>query len=232
MDKPIVRGIICDLDGVLVDSEGLHARAWEEVFIRRGAPVPGSIRDRFIGVTDAETSVVLIGDTGLKAEPDQILSEKRIIYAEFARAELRPFPGLAEILKDMAELDTLRLGVATSSRRESAEMMLEKSGLAPYFRVVVTSNDVKRTKPAPDSYARACTLIGVHPGETAAVEDSPAGARSARDAGLYVLGVTTTSSREALDACHEVVDTPARALEKLWDYHLNSITEVRGGCCA
>ena len=108
MNTPAVRGIICDLDGVLVDTENLHARAWAEVFIRRGNPVPDGIDERFIGVIDDKIAETLIKETSLSVTEEEILREKREIYKELLGKGLEPLPGVEDILDDLSLIDTLR----------------------------------------------------------------------------------------------------------------------------
>ena len=81
------------------------------------------------------------------------------------------------------------LGVASSSNRELIDHVLELSGLAPYFKVTVSSEEAERGKPAPDVYLEAARRLGVQPARSAAIEDSVSGIRSAHAAGMHVVAI-------------------------------------------
>lgn len=224
-EKPAFRAVVFDLDGVLVDSEGLHARAWEQVFENRGLPVPKDIEERFIGVADAEVAEILGAENGVAEESGILLKEKRTVYKTLVEKGLEPYPRIIdEIDRLREEFPGLKLGIATSSGKGETIRMLEKCGLGGRFAVVVTADDVGTLKPAPDSYLLACSRLGVSPGEAAAVEDSPAGIEAALAAGLYVIAVPTTRDPGALSAAPEIAaapvisESPGRAIEKLRKY--------------
>jgi HAD superfamily hydrolase (TIGR01509 family) len=229
--KPVIRGIIFDLDGVLVDSEDLHARAWADVLTNRGVRPPDDIETRFIGVTDTYTGELLRDEFGLEGNSAELVEEKRRLYRKLAEGELRSFPGLREELKSLSLFPGLRLGVATSSRKNEAALMLKSAGLEEFFRVVVTADDVDKVKPDPECYLTACSRIGVHPGESAAVEDSSAGVTSARRAGLYTVAVITTTPEEKLKEADAVLPSTLDAVKLLADYHENSETRSAWSCC-
>jgi beta-phosphoglucomutase-like phosphatase (HAD superfamily) len=91
--------------------------------------------------------------------------------------------------------------------------MLETLGLRKLFRVLVTRDDVQRPKPAPDCYLQAASRLGLDPAGCAAVEDAPYGARAAREAGMHVLGVTT--SYPWLAEAHRLFSTVPQAIRWL-----------------
>jgi beta-phosphoglucomutase-like phosphatase (HAD superfamily) len=95
--------------------------------------------------------------------------------------------GAVEAVKRLA--DRWPLGVASSSNRELIDRVLEVAGLAPYFRVTVSSEEVARGKPAPDVYLEASHRLGVEPQHVVAIEDSANGIRSAHAAGMHVVAI-------------------------------------------
>ena len=214
-----IRAVVFDLDGVLVDSEGLHVRAWEQVFRVRSRPVPRDIEQRFIGVADLTVAEILKDENGLTEKSLDLLEEKRSFYAALVDTGLYPYPGVAEELDRLIkESPDLKLAVATSSGKEEARLMLCTSGLDGRFRTVVTADDVSRFKPEPECYLRACRELDVAPEEAAAVEDSPAGIDSARAAGMYVIAVPTTRESKELKAASEIAENTKEAMVKLRYY--------------
>lgn len=196
----MIKGVIFDMDGVLADSEPLHARAWVALLSGYGIRVDASFFDPWIGIPNLETARDLVRRFGIPLEAERITAERQALYLDLLERELRPFPGLGESLAGLR----LPKAVATSSSRVDAARTLRRLGLSDHFRAVVTADDVIRTKPDPEIYVKAAAGLGLSAAECAAIEDSPAGVASARGAGCYVVAVTTTHPPGRLEAAHEV----------------------------
>ena len=188
------------MDGVLANTEALHARAWVQVLARYGVSVDERFFDRWIGIPNLETARDLVQRFGLSLSVERLIDEREALYLALVDRELRPLPGLAESLAALG----LPMAVATSSSRAAAARVLAHLGIRRRFSAVVTIEDVARPKPDPEVYARAAAGLRLAPRECAAVEDSPAGVESARAAGCRVVAVTTTHSAGRLGAAHEV----------------------------
>jgi beta-phosphoglucomutase len=193
--------VVFDLDGVLADSEGLHILAWEEIArVYHLAENRMPLHD-WIGYPDTEIVKDVVREHGLSIPPEDLLEHKRRIYRVLVAEKLKPIPGSLEALD---ELDSISLGLATSSSRSEAELMLRVLGIRDRFRTIVTSDDVKQAKPAPDSYLLAAERLGVPAVRCVAIEDSSTGVQSARRAGLTVLAVTNSLPAEKLSAAHQI----------------------------
>jgi len=194
--------VVFDLDGVVADSEPLHVRAWVEVLGSLGVGEeqigPESLAS-WVGIPDVDIVAGVVEKHRLPLAPAELLARKRSAFRELIPRALLSFDGVVE---ELAAWDGVPLGLATATARREAMLMLETLGLAGVFRAVVTGDDVRRPKPAPDGYLQAAALLGLAPAACAAVEDAPHGARAARDAGLYVLGVTTSFAAERLAEAH------------------------------
>lgn len=188
------------MDGVLADTEALQARAWVILVARYGGRVDERYFDRWIGIPDVETARDIAGRFGIPGTVEQIIGERRALYLDLVGRELRPFPGLAESLASLR----LPAAVATSSSRADVDLVLARLGLARRFAAVVAVEDVARTKPDPEIYAKAASRLGLAAADCAAIEDSPTGVASARSAGCYVVAVTTTHGAGSLAAAHEI----------------------------
>jgi HAD superfamily hydrolase (TIGR01509 family) len=140
-----------------------------------------------MGMSAPEWSRYLHDELGLSEPPEEIDAEVVRRMQERYRAELPLVRGAAPAVRRLAA--RWPLGLASSSNRELIELALEISGLAPCFSVTVSSGEVARGKPAPDVYLEAARRLGVEPSSCAAVEDSHAGIRSARAAGMRVIAV-------------------------------------------
>lgn len=188
-----IRAVIFDLDGLLVDSEPLHQRAFN-TYLERHKVGYQFERDEyarvFVGIPVQYNAQYLISRFGLRCTPDELLVERE---AEFERlisdaSNLRAMPGLQRILSQLEEKH-IRLAVASGSPRNQVEIMLNGLRLQNRFQVVVAGTDVPHTKPAPDVYLRAVRDLGVRKEDCIAVEDSATGIQAAKAAGLFAAAI-------------------------------------------
>jgi HAD superfamily hydrolase (TIGR01509 family) len=208
-------GVVFDLDGVVADSEPLHVRAWVQVLGSLGVSVQRigePTLAAWVGVPDVEIVGGLVERFGLPLAAEELLGRKRAAYRALIPGALAAFPGVAE---ELASWDGVPLGMATATPRREAELMLRTMGLAGVFRVLVTRDEVARPKPAPDCYLKTASGLGLDPSRCAAVEDAPYGVRAAREAGLYVVGVTTSYPAQQLGEAHRLFDSVPRAIRWL-----------------
>lgn len=205
-----VRAVVFDFDGVLVDSEPMH----EEAILRAVRPRGWTFtRERFVaeivGRGDERamhTIAAWHGHVLAPGEADALLAAKRSEMDGLIRAgRFAVQPGAVELVQAAAAKRPV--AVCSGSRRAVVAPMLEKIGLAPVFRTLVTADDVERPKPHPDGYALACGRLGVAPGEAVAIEDTPTGVAAARAAGMRVVAIACTVPAEALREADEVVPT-------------------------
>lgn len=203
-----VAAVVFDLDGVLLDSLGV----WESVlsgFVRRhGAEWGALVEDSIVGGDNSlEWAGHLRRRYRLAPAPHEIIGEIiRLLLEQYAET-LPLMPGAREAV---ARLRTrFRLGLASSSHPELIRFALETSGLAPFFDVRVSSDDVGGGKPRPDVYLRTCQLLGIPPERAVAVEDSPGGLMAAHAAGMGAIafpGPSFVLSPEVLGLAGATID--------------------------
>jgi beta-phosphoglucomutase len=195
------RGVVFDLDGVLVDSEPLHLRAYQEVLVRYGRSLSRQeYYARFIVYSDREVLEQLLPDRGAL---EVALAAKQQRYLELVGAGP---PAFADGLRLLARADGWRVALATGSGRTEAELILRGLGIRDRFRTIVTADDCARGKPDPEPYLRAAEGLGLPAGRCVAVEDAPGGVQAAKAAGMRCVGVTHSCPRERLGAADLVVD--------------------------
>lgn len=209
-----IEAVICDMDGTIVDSEELHLRAWNLVLDRHGCqPESPNWGDAFIGLTEDACLATVCGLFPHLAEAGDLVEEKQRNFRAMVRERGTAITNDA-IRRGLARLRDagVKLAVATSSEMENASIVLEASGLAEFFPVVVTSDTAARAKPHPDMYRAAAAGLAVAPGRCAALEDSIAGLVSASGAGCITLAVANTLPAAELKPADYVFDSTPAAL--------------------
>jgi HAD superfamily hydrolase (TIGR01509 family) len=206
----VIDAVVFDLDGVIVDSE----HVWDEVRQQLAEERGGRWHDRasrdMMGMSSVEWSRYMHDVIGLVEPPEEINAEVVRRLEEIYRERLPLIPGAMEAVVALAE--RWPLGLASSSNRELIDFVLEVSSLDRYFRATVSSEEVRRGKPAPDVYLEAARRLEAPPERCAAVEDSEAGIRSAKAAGMRVIAIPNPHfppDAEALEAADVVLESVA-----------------------
>lgn len=193
------QAVLLDLDGLVVDSEPIHQRAFN-VYLSRHRIDYQFDEDEygrvFVGIPVRANADYLVDRFHLPFEPDELLAEREAIYEGLIGdpRNLMPMPGLFKFLDEL-KVQNIPLGIASGSPRGQVEMILHGMGVASRFRVVVAGDDVLKTKPAPDVYVQAVEKLGVEKSFCVAVEDSATGVASAKTAGLRVIAVPNRYTR-------------------------------------
>jgi HAD superfamily hydrolase (TIGR01509 family) len=186
----MIEAVAFDLDGTLIESETVWEAARREVTESAEGRWRDDAQPSMMGLSTPEWIAYMQEELGVALEADEIRKQvlERIKASYHERLPL--IDGADEAVRRLAV--GLPLAVASSSPRELIEQVLELVGLGECFEVVISSEEVRRGKPAPDVYLRACELLGSRPSHTAAIEDSGAGVRSAVAAGMPVVLIPGT----------------------------------------
>lgn len=195
------RGVIFDLDGVLINSEPLHCRAFQDTLAPYGVRVTEQdYYAKYLVYSDREVLERLLPDLrGL----DAAVAAKERRYWELLQAGV---PVFQDGLALLARTDGWRVGLATGSIRREAELALRSLGVRERFDAVVAREDYRNGKPDPEPYLRAAEMLGVSPNRCVVVEDSPGGIQAARAAGMVCVAVTHSCPRERLGEADLVAD--------------------------
>lgn len=186
-----VRALIFDMDGVLIDSNSMHRRAWEEYNRRHGVETTDAMMQRMYGMRNDEIIRDFLGEHLTDDEVFAHGAAKEALYREMMKPVIRRalVPGAVEFLYRHRGL---ALAVATNAEPANLNLVLDEAGLRPLFGALVSGHDVTNPKPHPEIYLRAADLLGVRPEACVVFEDSYAGVRAGLAAGMRVIGVTTT----------------------------------------
>jgi len=204
----VIKAIVFDMDGVLIDSEPVWERVRRKFVADRGGRWAEDAQDRMMGMSTAEWSAYISADFGVRLTPAQVAEQVIAAMAAEYQAHLPLLPGAVDAVRELSA--RWPLAVASSAPRSLIEAVLDTSGLRPAFAAAVSSEEVARGKPAPDVYLEATARLGVPASACAAVEDSSNGLRSAAAAGLAVIAVPRPEyppPAEALDHARLVLDS-------------------------
>jgi HAD superfamily hydrolase (TIGR01509 family) len=182
-----VEAVVFDLDGVIVDSEPIWDEVRERYTLERGGRYDDKAQRAMMGMSSTEWSRYIHDELGVNVPPVQINADVVELMAARYREHLPLIPGAREGVERMA--CSFPCGLASSSNRRLIDEVLELGELAEFFRATVSSEEVPRGKPAPDVYLEAARRLGVAPEGCAAIEDSHAGIRSAKAAGMRVVAI-------------------------------------------
>jgi len=202
----LTEAVVFDLDGVLLQSEEVWDAVRERYVRKAGGRYDDEVQRAMMGMSAPEWSRYLHEEAGVKEDPEDINRDVVERMLEAYRRELPLLPGAVEAVRRTAE--SFPLGLASSSNREVFEAVLDLAGVANCFSATVSSEEVPRGKPAADVYLEAARRLGVEPERCAAVEDSHAGIRSAKSAGMRVVAIPNASyppDDEALELADAVV---------------------------
>jgi HAD superfamily hydrolase (TIGR01509 family) len=213
-----VGAVVFDLDGLLIDSEQVWDGARQELARERGGRWTETASRDMMGMSSLEWSRYMHDVIGLSDPPEEISAEVVRRLERIYRDELPLFDGAVEAVERLAA--RWPLGLASSSNRELIDLVLELSGLERFFRATVSSEEVRRGKPAPDVYLEAARRLGVSPERCAAIEDSENGILSAKAAGMRVLAIPNPlypPDEDALAVADEVLGSLAELTPDLVD---------------
>lgn len=225
----MLNALVFDFDGVMVDSEPLHHRA----FLRVGKPLGfeqtwEEYLANFVGFDDRDAFRVILGYEPGKVAPAEIearlpdlIEQKAHAFEVEVNEGVDPIPGSVELVTALA--GKFPIAISSGATKFDIQIILAKLGLENVFDITVTADDVVHSKPDPESYVKAVTLLAkkfphanITPKTAVAIEDTAAGTQSACNAGLQVLGLTTTGPAELLHQATRVIGNLENVtLEKL-----------------
>lgn len=199
------KGIIWDMDGVLVDTTLHHYQSWLEILT--------GIRDDFsweefassFGMRNDLIIPKVFGKEFRKEELTSIDEKKEATFRRLAKGKLKPLNGLVDLLK-ILEKDGFRMAVASSGAPENVNMVINECNLMPFFSALTNGSEVKHSKPDPEIFLLASKKLHVSPSQCIVVEDAPAGIQGAKNAGMKCVAITSTHKRDSLKKADIIVD--------------------------
>lgn len=200
--------VIFDMDGVLIDSEAFYREINFQLFSDLGVPVTDEEYNRFIGISSGLMWSYIKEKGKLSQDVESLKrSEKEMTYRYLSEQPLAPMDGIPELLATLKQKN-YRISLASSSFRKNIELIIHKAGIAHYFDFVVSGEEVRHGKPAPDIFLRAAAYFDLPPQNCYVIEDSNNGARAAKAAGMPCIGFRNPNSgNQDLSSCDLIIDS-------------------------
>lgn len=198
-------GVIFDLDGVIIDSEPLHKQAWKTVFKEKGVLLRDEDVAGSIGTTDRSLLKRIIRENNLEPDFGKWYEKKRERYTALLKNNLKVFPGVPSLLKRLSKRYSLAL--ASSAWLKDIKFVLNKLELCGYFKVTIGRESVENHKPDPEAYLLAAEKLDLPCSKCLVIEDSLAGIRAAKEAGMKCIAVSNSFPPEELGGADLVVNT-------------------------
>ncbi len=210
----MIKGVLFDMDGVLVDTEEYICMAAIEMFRREGLEVRADDFLPFVGKGENMYLGGVAEKYNFTLDIDLAKKSTYSIYEEMVHGKLSPLPGVLSFI-EKAKARGLKLAVATSADRVKMEINLQNIGISEnVFDATVNGLEVERKKPFPDIFELAAKRIGLKPDECLVVEDAVSGVEAAKKARAKCLGLTTSFTGEELAKADWISNTLADAPEE------------------
>jgi beta-phosphoglucomutase len=194
----MLKAVLFDMDGVLVDSEEYICKAAIEMFREKGLIVKPEDFIPFVGTGENRYIGGVAEKYKFPVNIQEVKNRTYEIYGTIVRNKLKPLPGVKEFI-DSCKKRNLKIAVATSADEVKMKINLREIGLpVETFDVTVNGLQIERKKPFPDIYLKAADLLGISPENCLVVEDAPNGIKAARAAGMKCLAVMSSFSEKEL----------------------------------
>jgi HAD superfamily hydrolase (TIGR01509 family) len=218
--------IIFDMDGLMVDTEPLSRRAWEQVIAPFDAVLTDEVYGRMIGRRTMEAGHILLAATDIPLSAEELVGRKTAVFEQILAQGVPIMPGLMELHAESARRG-LPWAVATSSPRHHARQILTQLGLLERCGAIAGGDEVAHGKPAPDIYLLAAERLGVSPTQCLALEDSAPGCQSAAAAKMTVVAVSTSLTPGDFPCANHIFPTLIEVARSLDDLLKNNLQRLQ-----
>ena len=195
----MLKAIIFDLDGTLVDSLPYHHESWRIFFKNNNLEEHdfSEVLKEYKGGGTLELMTSVFGDMYTKDELKKMTDDKEIIFRDIYKSKIYPIEGLNKFLDNLKENNIL-LSIGSNAIRKNVLMTIEELGITGYFSSIICGDEVSKGKPDPEMYLKTLSNLKMDKNECIIFEDSIEGVTAAKNAGIKSIGVTSSQSSEIL----------------------------------
>lgn len=192
----MLKAILFDMDGVIVDTEPLHRKAYYQMFKHIDIEVSDALYTSFTGQSTLQICTQLCAYFNLSQDPEELVQIKRTHFTTlfFEDDDLRLIDGVEKLIKDYYN-NGLTLILASSASMVTINNVMKRFSLNHYFTDLLSGADLKASKPHPDIFIKATASAGVSPSECIVIEDSTNGIKAAKGAGIFCVAYTSKHSK-------------------------------------
>ncbi len=214
----MLKMVIFDFDGVIVDSEAAHYRALSAIAAEEGIELSWQeYCEKYIAFDDREFYINLCRDYHRVADAemiDELVERKKRIFMKFLDEHCELLGGIGELLENLRQ-NNIACGICSGSFRHEIDFLLQRYQLEDYFMVIIAADDVTASKPDPQGYLMSLEQANhllksepaILPGNCVVIEDSVGGVQSAKAAGMHCLAVTNSHDADQLSHADQVVES-------------------------
>lgn len=210
----MIKAVIYDFDDTIVDSDPLHIQSWEQNLKAHNVQNIADFKDfrekNMMGKSSRENAKLLVDHYKINVDPEDFYHSKADIYMKNVD-KLELLPGVIYSL-DLFKKSNLRLAVATGSPRKYIDAVTSRLGLKDYFELIVSADDVQKSKPDPESFIVTCHKLGLNPSECVVIEDATVGVQAAKAAGCKCIAIP---NRNVKIQDYSQADLVLESLEKI-----------------
>jgi HAD superfamily hydrolase (TIGR01509 family) len=217
MEQSMVKAVLCDMDGTLLDSNTAHAESWQRCFEKFGIHATVGEVQRQIGKGGDQMLPVFVDKARLREIEEPLKECKKKLFQDEYMEHLVPFPQARELMETIADAG-IRIAMASSAAKDELAKYLEIVGIAGIVEHETSNDDAETSKPEPDIFQAALDKLKLAPEEAIALGDTPWDAQAAGRAGIRTIGVECGGWAEEdlrKAGCIEVYRDPADMLAHL-----------------
>ncbi len=211
----MIKAVLFDMDGLLVDTERLGIRVAVHVCKNLGINLDLEEQHSFIGVTDEKFYRELFKKRGLNHDALSVLKKHFEIYEKLLTTELKAFTSAHTLPKNL-KANGYKLALVSGSTKNQIDIVLKQLKINNYFDVVVSCDEVKKSKPDPEGYLAAAKKLRAEPNECLVFEDTRTGILAAKNAGMKAVGVINAGGQDLSSACFVIENLSAAETKNLW----------------
>jgi len=200
----MIKAIIFDMDGVIINSEPLHFKAGKGVLKKYGKEIDWKFYSRYIGTGEEYFWSRIVKELKLNVDWKTIGDQKAAAYLEHLK-KVKAIPGVLDLIKRLKQ--RYKLGLASSSVQKEIDIVLDKFKIRDCFDVVDSGEFIKKSKPEPDIYLITAKKLGVKPEECLVFEDAVNGVKAAKAAHMKCIAITTSFGVKDLKGADFIIHT-------------------------